>query len=112
VLNELRVAMKLCASDYDGHIVTLLNQGQLSNSSYFYLDMELCDFNLENYIQQQWEQSMQEKIPCFTNDDMLGSQLKIAQIWNIMTDLSSGVAFIHLKGEIHRDLKPRNGQPS
>lgn len=32
----------------------------------------------------------------------------ISEIWKIMRDISSGLAFIHKHGEIHRDIKPRN----
>jgi len=52
---------------------------------------------------------MVENVPHFTNRGELGPVIRAAQIWNIMADISSGVAFIHSRGEIHRDLKPRNG---
>ena len=32
----------------------------------------------------------------------------VHDIWKIMRDISSGLAFIHRHGEIHRDIKPRN----
>ena len=31
------------------------------------------------------------------------------EMWNIMTQISNGVAYIHGQGEVHRDLKPLNG---
>jgi len=33
----------------------------------------------------------------------------LIQIWNIMSQITNGVMFIHDEGEIHRDLKPQNG---
>jgi serine/threonine protein kinase len=32
----------------------------------------------------------------------------MTQIWDVMEDLTKGVAFIHSQGHVHRDLKPRN----
>lgn len=108
-MNEIRAVAKLCLSGCDDHIVTVLRHGPLANSSYVYLDMELCDLNLDQYIRKDWDPGMEEKVPHFTNRDELGPVIKAAQIWNIMADISSGVAFIHSRAEIHRDLKPRNG---
>jgi len=32
-------------------------------------------------------------------------------VWNIMVQLTSGLAHIHSQGEVHRDIKPRNSKP-
>ena len=110
-MNEIRAVAKLCLSAGDDHIVAVLRHGPLPNSSYVYLDMELCELNLDQYIRKDWDQRMRDKVPQFTTRDELGPAINAAQIWNIMADISSGVAFIHSRGEIHRDLKPRNGRP-
>ena len=33
----------------------------------------------------------------------------MAHIWDIVKDIALGLAFLHGIGEVHRDLKPRNG---
>ena len=64
--------------------------------------MELCDLTLEDYI---YEDSP-DVAPCFIRN--VSSSLKEMQIWNVMKQIVSGVEFIHLYNEVHRDLKPRN----
>lgn len=34
------------------------------------------------------------------------------EMWNIMSQIASGISYIHSQGEVHRDLKPLNGQSS
>ena len=48
-----------------------------------------------------------QKLPYLTAD--LPSRMRIAQVWDIMEDVTRAVAFIHSEQEIHRDLKARNG---
>lgn len=60
----------------------------------YYIDMELCDSNLEQFIQDR---------------SLSGTQvISMEQIWIIMLHIARGVAFIHTQEEIHRDIKPRN----
>jgi serine/threonine protein kinase len=76
------------------------------DSSYYYIDMELCDLSLHEYIHRDPESSVPESIPYFIQD--APSSVKVLQIWNIMKHILSGVEFIHNNREIHRDLKPQN----
>jgi serine/threonine protein kinase len=70
--------------------------------------MELCDLNLQTYINRKWTSTMEMLMPYFTIRDV-PPKLKLAQIWSIMEDIASGLDFIHSQGEVHRDLKPSNG---
>jgi serine/threonine protein kinase len=63
------------------------------------MDMELCKFNLENCIRRTWP-------PDFLFDHQWGNDPHL--IWQIMGDISSGLAYIHALNEVHRDLKPQN----
>ena len=75
------------------------------SSSYYFIDMELCDINLEIHIERQRNEAIEKKLS-FSGTS---SRSKIKQIWDIMLDTTNEVAFIHSQKEIHRDLKPRNG---
>jgi serine/threonine protein kinase len=86
VENEQRAVVKLC-QDSHKNLVAILGLGKF-DSSHYYIDMELCQSDLEQYIQT--------------------SNVEIDRIWGIMRDISDGVAFIHSHNEVHRDLKPRN----
>jgi serine/threonine protein kinase len=98
IRNEIRAVKKLCTSGSTKYIVEVINDGILPDSCYF-LDMELCDLNLENYINCEWPQIMKNRVPYLATE------------WSIMGDVLRGLAFIHSKQEIHRDLKPRNSSP-
>ena len=60
---------------------------------WYFIDMELCDFNLQQYI---YEPDTLNGIPTLDMRTML----------KIMRDVSRGLAFIHENKKIHRDLKP------
>ena len=68
------------------------------DNRYMFIDMQLCDLDLKQYIQG-------ARIVGLVHED---AQLKELQICNIMRQISLGVGFIHAQGEIHRDLKPHN----
>lgn len=77
---------------------------------YRFIDMEKCDLNLETYILRKWTPVLHLTVPFFTTiDPSSSSGEKIRQIAQVMRDMSQGVAYIHLHGMVHRDLKPRNG---
>jgi serine/threonine protein kinase len=47
---EVNAITKLSTSGGHSNIVAILAHGTLPDSNYYYIDMELCDFNLEHYI--------------------------------------------------------------
>jgi serine/threonine protein kinase len=94
IQNEARATKKLCGSSPHINIVHVLGQGILPLSPFYYIDMELCDQNLETYIYNR------------RDPQLSGEEL---EIWDIMRQIANGVKFIHNHGEIHRDLKPSNG---
>jgi serine/threonine protein kinase len=73
----------------------------------YFIDMELCDLNLETYIYGGSVSTIEENALHFRQ--LPSSPLKVEQIWGIVTDITSGLAYIHDHGEVHRDLKPANG---
>ena len=88
--NEHRVVKKL--SQYScKHVVAVLELGTFPDSSHYFIDMELCDIHLGQYIYEN-----------------RSSQFEITRIWSIMGAISDGLAFIHSHKEVHRDLKPPN----
>jgi serine/threonine protein kinase len=72
--------------------------------------MELCEFNLETYIPHLWEPTSLEKLTLVDQSPLIVKlESRIKYIWAIMCQIAKGVAFIHQQKEVHRDLKPRNG---
>jgi tetratricopeptide (TPR) repeat protein len=77
--------------------------------SFYYIDMELCDTNLHTYIHA--DRADFAETPAFVHKDATLSQ-KMLNIWNIIIQVTEGVAFIHSHKRVHRDLKPRNSTNS
>jgi len=76
------------------NMVAILRHGEVLDSALYYIDMELCDGNLEDYIEERR----------FSGP----SPLDIKEFWNIMTQITCGLVHIHKAHLVHRDLKPRN----
>ena len=74
--------------------------GDLPDSSYAYIDMELCSLNLDQY-----NQSIRTTILVHHS----ARSMRVGEIWSIVGQIADGLAFIHQQREIHRDLKPQNG---
>jgi serine/threonine protein kinase len=84
-----------------------MSHGWLSGSPYYFIDMELCDFNLDTYIY--------GPIPIdILSIYMFGhggaeSIKNPAQVSKILEDVAHGLDYIHSHDYVHRDLKPSNG---
>ena len=107
ILNEARAIEKLCKDSGNKHIVTVFDHGWLTTANYYFFDMELGDFTLENYVLGGKIEAPFEVLRNFGPD--VYSTYNLSETSKIMEQLTSAIAFIHGKGEIHRDLKPRNG---
>lgn len=106
--NEERAIKILFASNKHENLVDVLKYGWLPNTSIYHIDMELCDGNLEDYILRKSPEPFQVQ----SNPRLLGQfceDIVIIMVWDIMEQISNGVAFIHSCKQIHRDLKPQNG---
>jgi serine/threonine protein kinase len=102
ILNEERAIVKLSQSGVK-NIVTVLQFGFLENSpNYYFLDMELCDITLGDYISGELPSEFHASFNVDASNRMV-------QVWRIMLDICNGVDFIHDQQEVHRDLKPNNG---
>jgi serine/threonine protein kinase len=106
--HEISVIQKLRQIGHP-NIVTVLRLGDLWNSSYYFIDMELCALDLEAYIHRPTPPNPSESIPYFVNDRP--PPFKAQQVWVIMRHIARGIDFIHAHNMIHRDVKPANSIP-
>jgi serine/threonine protein kinase len=105
---EVQAIRKICGNGLHPHIVEVLKLGELRNTDYYFIDMELCDLNLEEYIYCSTPPNPSKSIPYFIKD--APPPLKAQQIWNIMRQIASGVKHMHALNIVHRDLKPANSK--
>src|SRR5208282_2036491 len=93
------------------NIVSVLKVGNFEQFPFYFtfIDMELCELNLDVYIQRRWNDTLRTKVPDLVDVDNMPLQSRRAQTCGVMKDIANGVAFIHSKGLVHRDLKPQNG---
>jgi serine/threonine protein kinase len=80
-----------------------------NNPACYYLDMELCDLDLESYIFQDIPSEIFDSIQENLAVHLPEASNKMVPVWRIMLDICNGVRFIHEHQEVHRDLKPKNG---
>ena len=107
--NEAHAITKLCEKGEHLHIVAVLRIGKLLNTHYFFIDMELCDLNLDEYIHCTEPPYPSASIPYFIKN--YPPPLKAQQIWNVMRQIASGVQHLHTMNMVHKDLKPANSKP-
>jgi serine/threonine protein kinase len=104
--NELRAVAKLCQSFTHENIVTVYDYGILPQGSHYYMDVELCELNLEMLIYRNTGDDIHENLRYMVAE--LPPRMRTVQIWAIMEDITCGLAYMHNLHEIHRDLKPSN----
>lgn len=108
-MREVRAIEKLFSNGaLHDNLVTVIAHGKLQGVPFYYIDMELCEGNLEEYIRgnqrQKFEQYNNPRLLNLSNCDC-----PVGSIWDVVEQIASGIQFIHSCGEVHRDLKPRNG---
>ena len=90
------------------YLVTVHNKGWLNNTSYYAIDMELCQYDLSVYIGVDGERLMR----ALQSDDLSDVLNQLLRILTIMGQITEGVAHIHSNNAVHRDIKPLNGMHS
>ena len=106
-LEEIRAIERLSSRGNHINLVRILGHGRIPG--FYYIDMEFCDGNLEDHIKGIHPHRFEPALNPIFSPMGIGSIGKDATIWDIMEQITSGICFIHTCGEVHRDLKPRNG---
>jgi ankyrin repeat protein/serine/threonine protein kinase len=83
------------------------------SSSDYYIDMELCNLTLQDYIHNrtsfiEQHPDFSNHAPIFVSDDC-SAHLNLLNICTIIHHIAQGLEFIHQEHYTHRDIKPLNG---
>lgn len=109
---EARNIANLTEIGVHNHITTIMEHGWIKD--YYFIDMELCDMTLNDYIQYfsgpdsppfNIESSAS---PVFVEKDC-SALMRMNNMWTIGSHIVRGLDFLHKHGQVHRDLKPFNG---
>lgn len=114
--NEARVITALCGKQRHPNIVGVLAQGWLPGGPYYFMDMELGDLDLQQYIYQHLSGASSSFIGAFHLKEnssafvFSGSSVleKARNVWTIALHIADGLSYVHSQGQIHRDIKPSN----
>jgi len=90
------------------NIVKVLRSGKLANSSFWFVDMELCHLSLRNFLEKQWPRSLENAGGIFARGEDMWATMRAALA--VMEDVTKGVSFIRSSNMVHRDIKPENGK--
>ena len=97
--------MKTLCNKSNANMIQYIADGSIASNSDYFIDMELCDFDLDQYINGACNVSGVHGLPVWNTDNP-----DIFLIIAIMQQLLSGLAFMHKEGKVHRDLDPRNSK--
>lgn len=119
VENEAQVASLILMNGGHGNIITILSHGWLKYSfnQCYYIDMELCEFNLRDYVNYHYNQPtvvFETNIEPNLSPTVVRKDSSIIErmqnTWTIGIHIALGLEFMHSTKQAHRDLKPGNGK--
>jgi len=92
------------------HLIRILRHGWLDSEVIcYFIDMELCEKNLHAFIYEDLDTTDLSCAEHFAVDHCPPIWFRPREILGVIFQLVSGVEYIHKKGQVHRDLKPTNG---
>jgi len=102
--NEVEAMKKLCNKSH-ANMIQYIADGSIIPDSIYFIDMELCDISLSQYIRGTFTVKGIHGLPPWNVENP-----DIFLIIAIMQQLLSGLAFMHKDNKVHRDLDPKNGK--
>ena len=117
IKNEAAVVSSISAKGGHKHIITVFDHGWMKGSvNVYFIDMELGDFTLAEYIAYHGDAStssidfdaMQGSSPLLVARGCTQDQ-RLNNAWAIAGHIAEGLEFMHMYSHVHRDLKPSNG---
>ena len=112
ILTETWAVEDLYENGGHPNLIEIKTHGWLPFSSDYYLDMELCAYNLDDWIRGNESFHQGTETMAYRSYDPRRWR---SNLWdavedgvNILMNVVSGLEFIHGRKLVHRDLNPRN----
>lgn len=115
ILTESQGIEKVTKGGGHANIIRIISTVDLTDEfGYLRIDMELCSFNLDDYIHHenglpQAIRTLFRLLPAFL-DNPPSSVTHLYYGLDIFRQICSGLDFIHRLGLAHRDMKPQNSK--
>ena len=102
------------------NIIQIFEHRWVKSAEFYFIDMELCDTTLLQYIDYHsdasnsdfdFATSLDDKVPAFIQRNGASLQ-RMQNFWIIASHIAHGLEFLHAHDQVHRDLKPANGTAS
>src|ERR1700737_2401720 len=100
--NERRAILQLNERKHP-HVLEIFGHGFIPDSPYYYIDMELGNFDLEQYLQQK---ELANMLPVGRSSIVPHNatlQARIHNIWTIIHQIAEGLRYMHSQHLVHRD---------
>jgi serine/threonine protein kinase len=119
IANEARVVSSLRENGGNPNIIDILDHGWLTSlADIYFIDMELGDFTLADYIDYIYNRgsniskanidAIPSSNPVFIRENCSVPE-RMQNVFSIGNDIARGLEFMHSLHHVHRDLKPSNG---
>jgi len=115
ILSEIQAIETISKMGGSPFLINILAHGWLPHSSDYYMDMELCGYNLDAWIANN-KPLYFPNVEYKKNSNIYQYRLRnyeleslLTEILNVMLQIANGLYFIHCCKLVHRDLNPRNG---
>lgn len=113
--NEIKAIIKLREIGAHPNVVNILDHGKLRASGDHFIDMELCNLDLQRYLQGNRSITADHSVAqsptnlVFVANDC-GLQLKLQNTFTVLSHITNGLKFAHEHDLVHRDVKPANSK--
>ena len=116
VKNEIKVIELLRQKGNHPHVIEMIQHGWLETAGNTnFIDMELADLTLADYIGYLFHNKSlgdtakvnENSNPLYSKRDCTELQ-RLHTMWEIGSQIVSGLNFLHGNGHVHRDLKAEN----
>jgi serine/threonine protein kinase len=113
IKQEAKAISALCAIGGHCNIIEILNHGWLRGEFHtYYIDMEVASLTLAEYLYgcERTAISIQTDFPAYLSPEIASTfEERMLNMFEVGQQIARGLQFLHSNQQVHRDMKPSNG---